>query len=98
MRSIPLAVILVIALSGTARAESVAVLEPRACEFSGMDDCRKLATALVTIVEFGGNTCTSVSSIRRWYGKAGFTVKCNHYRYEYEVEDHGGKLQLTVKD
>lgn len=30
--------------------------------------------------------------------KAGYTMKCNHYRYEYEVEDHGGKLRLTVKD
>ena len=58
----------------------------------------ELLRATVAVVRAHGNTCDSVSAFRHWSSTRGMTLKCNIYRYEYELEDHGGKWKMTVKD
>jgi hypothetical protein len=41
--------------------------------------------------------CDSVSSIRHWFSATGFTVFCNDFRYEYELEDRGGRWTVTLQ-
>lgn len=41
--------------------------------------------------------CDSVSAINRWLFSAGFTVSCNGFRYQYDIEDKGGRWTVTLK-
>ncbi len=53
--------------------------------------------ALAAMVRLFDYKCDSVSAARPWLMSAGFTIHCNHFRYEYEVQDKGGHWTVTVK-
>ncbi len=41
--------------------------------------------------------CDSISSAQPWVLSHGFTLVCNRFRYEYEIQDKGGHWIVTVK-
>ena len=53
---------------------------------------------MVEMVKLQGYRCDSVSSASMFFFGGGYTLKCNRYRYEYEIEDHGGKWIVRVID
>lgn len=52
--------------------------------------------ASMMILRFGYR-CESISAIRLWLSGRGFTVICNDFRYEYELEDRGGNWVVSVQ-
>lgn len=53
--------------------------------------------ALVRLVKAHGYRCDSVSVAKTMAWGNGFVLICNRTRYEYEIEDKGGRWQVTVK-
>lgn len=53
--------------------------------------------ALVSIVKQSGYSCSSISGAFPFLLSHGFTLKCNNFRYTYEIEDAGGQWKVTVK-
>ncbi len=61
---------------------------------------QKQADAVAAMVRMNGYSCSSISNIRRFTAFSkndGFTISCNNFKYEYEVEDVGGKWKVSVK-
>lgn len=63
-----------------------------------VSDCPALTDALVTMVRSQGYRCDSVSYVDKWMLKVGFTIRCNNFRNEFAIEDHGGRWIIKVKD
>lgn len=57
----------------------------------------KQANAVATLVRLNGYSCDSISNIRPFVAKSGFTISCNNFSYEYEVEDIGGTWKVKVE-
>lgn len=58
---------------------------------------QELADEASLLIRRSGYRCDSVSTLRSWLTKPGFTVLCNQYRYKYEIEDRGGRWRVTLK-
>lgn len=52
--------------------------------------------ALVTLVRLYGYTCDSVISVAPFLLSEGYTLKCNRYRYKYEIVNKGGNWIVKV--
>jgi hypothetical protein len=76
-------------------------VEPRAVIYS--DDQTPLAERLkaareaASLVRANGYRCESISAFRPFLWGNGYNLVCNEFRYEYDVEDKGGRWQVTVK-
>ena len=70
-------------------------LEPGA-EIVGLT--RQQAELLVTLVRTRGHRCDSISRASRPPFGPDLRLRCNDHRYSYDVEDHGGRWKITVKD
>lgn len=53
--------------------------------------------ALVTLTRAYGYRCDSISAAMPWAFSYGFTLRCNGYRYSYEIEDRGGTWVVTIE-
>ncbi len=60
-------------------------------------DAQAIADDASMLIRRSRYRCDSVSSIRSWLTGGGFTVFCNGFRYEYEIEDRGGRWTVTVQ-
>lgn len=49
------------------------------------------------MIRASGWRCDSLSAIRPWMFKRGFTMVCNNFNYEYEFEDRGGRWTVSLK-
>lgn len=58
---------------------------------------QKQADAVAAMVRMNGYSCSSISNIRRFMINDGFTISCNNFKYEYEVENVGGRWKVSVK-
>lgn len=57
----------------------------------------QLLAASVPLIEAHGWHCDSISAARTWVLSRGFTVICNQYSYQYDIEDRGGNWEVTLK-
>lgn len=55
-------------------------------------------SGVVLMIVGSGYRCNSVSSIRHWLTGPGFSVSCNQFRYDYEIEDRGGNWVVQIDD
>ncbi len=58
------------------------------------------ADASAALVRASGYSCASISNIIKhtpFSKRAGVTLTCNKFKYEYAIEDVGGKWQVTVQ-
>lgn len=53
--------------------------------------------SLVHLVRSNGFKCDSISAMRPFLTSRGFTLTCNRFDYQYEIEDKGGNWKVTVK-
>jgi hypothetical protein len=53
--------------------------------------------AAVAVIRLNGYSCDTVSSVIPFLMSEGLTVRCNGYRYAYELANKGGKILVTVK-
>lgn len=72
-------------------------IEPDAHIFGAVTGRMDIVDALVKFVKAHGNTCDSVSAASDNVFSKGFTLKCNKFRYEYQILDKGGKWFLKVE-
>lgn len=72
-------------------------IEPDAHIFGSVKGRMDIVDALVKFVKAHGNSCDSVSAASDNVMSKGFTLKCNKFRYEYQILDKGGKWYLEVK-
>jgi hypothetical protein len=60
-----------------------------------------LSSQLQSIIRSQGYRCDTVNQESivpfRWSMKTGYHIYCNDYRYGYDLEDNGGKIEITVK-
>jgi hypothetical protein len=62
-----------------------------------IDVAPRAAQILAEVVRQSGYTCSSISAAHPFLLSDGHTLKCNSYRYVYEIEDKGGRLVVKVK-
>lgn len=55
------------------------------------------ADLVAGIVHLEGYPCDSITALRRWEGGSGFTLHCNGYRYEYDIDLRNGRVTVTAK-
>ena len=55
-----------------------------------------IALELVRLVRLYGYRCDSITFISEMFMSPGFDLKCNRYRYKYEIEDRGGTWVVTI--
>jgi hypothetical protein len=93
----PLAVVVFLSLA--ARPLSAAPLEDDAIYPSdwGRSRAQAIADDASMLIRRARYRCDSVSSLRPWFSGDGFTIFCNDFRYEYEIEDRGGRWVVTVQ-
>jgi ABC-type nitrate/sulfonate/bicarbonate transport system permease component len=82
-------------VSNAARAQSAPTIEASSQVMP--DFPPELLPMAVTLIEQHGWHCDSISAARQWMLSRGFTVVCNHYSYEYDIQDRGGNLEVTLK-
>ena len=58
---------------------------------------RQQAKALGAMIVANGYRCNSITSVFPFIRSEGYTVRCNNYRYTYEIADIGGNWEVTVK-
>lgn len=73
-------------------------IEPNAKIFGALEGRMDIVDALVKFIKAHGNKCDSVSAASDNVFSKGFTLKCNGYRYEYQILDKGGKMYLQVEN
>ncbi|WP_421833991.1 hypothetical protein ACT4YX_09545 [Acinetobacter baumannii] len=56
-----------------------------------------ILSQLILAVLVNGYKCDTVSSAIPYIRGGGYTMQCNNYQYEYEIEDKGGNIVVTVK-
>ena len=57
---------------------------------------RASAIAAAQYVQAWGYRCDSISSVIPFAFSPGLYIKCNRYRYSYEIEDKGGNWIVTL--
>ena len=100
MKTIVLAVVVVLTLVLVPAANSGAkrgyTIEKGAQIYGAVKGRMDIVDTLVKFVKAHGYTCDSVSAASDNVFSKGFTLKCNHYNYTYEILDKGGKWFLKV--
>jgi len=71
---------------------SAATIEKDAHIFGAVKGRMDIVEALVESVKAYGHKCDSVSAASDNVFSKGFTLKCNHFNYAYEILDKGGTL------
>ena len=61
------------------------------------DHAQTLADEASRLIQRRGYRCDSVSSINHSHRTLIFTLTCNGFRYQYEVEDRGGRWVVRLK-
>lgn len=61
------------------------------------DLTRTQVYAMAELVRVYGYRCDTVSAASPWLFSRGFNLKCNRFRYSYDLEDRGGRWEVTVK-
>jgi preprotein translocase subunit SecF len=56
-----------------------------------------ILSQLILAVLVNGYKCDTVSSAIPYIRGGGYTIQCNNYQYEYEIEDKGGNIVVTVQ-
>jgi len=56
-----------------------------------------ILSQLILAVLVNGYKCDTVSSAIPYIRGGGYTMQCNNYQYEYEIEDKGGNIVVIVK-
>lgn len=51
---------------------------------------------VVAAIKLRGNSCDTVSSARVSVIDGAWSIQCNSLRYEYEIKDVGGKIEMMV--
>ncbi|MEI5659634.1 hypothetical protein WBV13_17615 [Acinetobacter baumannii] len=69
-------------------------IEPEAVINSKIDE--DILSQLILAVLVNGYKCDTVSSAIPYIRGGGYTMQCNNYQYEYEIEDKGGDIVVTV--
>ena len=72
-------------------------IEEDAAIYDGMKNNSPLLESLATAVRLYGYTCNSISAARPFVMSRGFTLVCNNFAYEYNIEDKGGNMSITVE-
>ena len=70
-------------------------LEPDA--IIGSDVGENRINTLIKMVRESGHRCDTVSSARELVFSTGYQLVCNQYRYEYLIQDKGGRWVVTVE-
>jgi len=55
------------------------------------------AAAAQSVIKAKGYRCDKVDNMRPFIFGRGWTIYCNNFRYEYEIEDVGGRMEIKVK-
>ena len=58
---------------------------------------QKMSLLGAQMAQEAGWKCDTVSAFSPFILSRGFTLNCNRYRYEYEIEDRGGNWEITLK-
>jgi hypothetical protein len=61
------------------------------------DSSDKQRAAAARVIRAAGYDCKTADSVCPYIFSEGFTVSCNHYRYVFEIENHGGRWSITAK-
>ena len=64
--------------------------------FSSYSDVKSFIEPAVGMIRTMGWRCDTISSLRKWISKRGFTMKCNSFSYSYDFEDRGGKWGVSL--
>ena len=54
------------------------------------------AQAAAKLVRAYGYRCDSITAFQPMVFSSGFTLKCNNFRYSYDIKDVGGRWTVTV--
>ncbi|EHR5761002.1 TPA: hypothetical protein N2903_001678 [Vibrio parahaemolyticus] len=63
----------------------------------GVEEHPEVIPQMVRMIQLTGYKCDSISAIREMILSRGFTVVCNNFYYEYEIEDKGGNWVVTLQ-
>ncbi|TOA26958.1 hypothetical protein, partial [Vibrio parahaemolyticus] len=63
----------------------------------GVEEHPEVIPQMVRMIQLTGYKCDSISAIREMMVSRGFTVVCNNFYYEYEIEDKGGNWVVTLQ-
>ena len=72
-------------------------IEDDAAIYNGMKNNYPLLESLANAVRLYGYTCDSISAAKPFIMSRGFTLVCNNFAYEYNIEDKGGNMSITVE-
>lgn len=72
-------------------------LEPDAQILLSLKGKQALFDHLAATVRANGYACESISAVRTMFLADGFVLTCNRFRYDYDVEDKGGRWRVTVR-
>jgi hypothetical protein len=56
----------------------------------------KMADATSRMINSAGYDCSTVDNVSPTFSPEGFRVRCNHYRYAFTIENHGGKWSVKA--
>ncbi len=73
------------------------LLESGANVPKGVQENPQALTQMVSLIRLTGYKCDSISAVREMMLSRGFTVVCNNFYYEYDIEDKGGNWIVTLQ-
>lgn len=66
-----------------------------ACD-KNFKDCDAAARLSQAMIRARGWRCDTISSLQWFAFSRGFYVRCNNFRYTYEIKDRGGNWVVTL--
>jgi hypothetical protein len=51
----------------------------------------------IQLIHARGWACDTISAVHPFFFGGGITIRCNQFRYEYELTDRGGRWQIELK-
>ncbi len=69
----------------------------RSFRFSVSTPSGATVNSLVSLVKINGYRCDSLDNARSNLLSSGFSLSCNGYKYQYNIEDRGGRYVVTVE-
>ncbi|ATI47245.1 TPA: hypothetical protein ACVU5S_003284 [Vibrio parahaemolyticus] len=76
---------------------SMSLLESGVNLPEGVEEHPEVIPQMVRLIQLTGYKCDSISAIREMMLSRGFTVVCNNFFYEYDIEDKGGNWVVTLQ-
>lgn len=61
------------------------------------DISEDMLLTMIQIVKLHGNSCDTVSAASASYDGSTFNLKCNLYKYSYNLKDKGGEWHFEVE-